>query len=116
MLPAERRDVRQEIQRRGLTGFHPAGHDFAQFPAVPVDDDGGEQVERRDPVVLALAGAIADLAAPVETDRALERVVGFALVEADLDAAISISSPGLTISPGMVRSRGKPITLRFVVL
>jgi hypothetical protein len=70
MLPAERRDVRQEIQRRGLAGFHHPGHDFAQFPAVPVDDDGGEQVERRDPVVLAVAGAITNLAAPVETVRA----------------------------------------------
>lgn len=83
--------MRQEIQRRSLAGFHQAGHDFAQFPAVPVDDDGGEQVKCRDPVVLAVAGTIADLAAPVETDRALERVVGFALVEADLDAALEIA-------------------------
>src|SRR5512143_135725 len=67
MLPAERRDVRQEIQRRDLAGFHQAGHDFAQFPAVPVDDDGGEQIERRDPVVLAFAGAIADLAGSIRT-------------------------------------------------
>ena len=44
-----------------VAGFRHAGHDFAQFPAVPVDNDGGEQVERRDLVVLAVAGAITNL-------------------------------------------------------
>jgi hypothetical protein len=42
--------------------------------------------------MLPLGGAIADFAAPIETDGALQRVVGFALVEPDLGTALQIIS------------------------
>ena len=42
--------------------FAPPGFDgMAEMQGVPVDDDGSEQVEARDPVVLALGGSVADL-------------------------------------------------------
>ena len=56
--------------------------------SVPVDDDGGEQIEARDPVVLALGSAVAHLALAADPQGILQRVVRLALVEADLGAAL----------------------------
>ena len=62
-----------------------AGQDrLAQLQRVPVDDDGGEQVEAGDAVVLTFAGAVAQFAALMEVDGTLEGVVGFSFVQAGL--------------------------------
>lgn len=52
--------------------FAASGFDsMAEMQGVPVDDDGGEQVEARDPVVLALGGAVADLALTTDAQSLL---------------------------------------------
>ena len=51
---------------------------------VPVDDNGREQIEPRDPIMLAFAGPIPDLALTADAQRILERVMRLALVQADL--------------------------------
>lgn len=61
---------------------------MAEMQGVPVDDDGGEQVEARDPIVLALGGAVADLALPANAQGVLECMVCLALVEANLGTAL----------------------------
>ena len=48
------------IEPLTATGFDGA----TEMQRVPVDDDGGEQVEPRDPVMLTLGGAVADLSLP----------------------------------------------------
>ena len=61
---------------------------------IPVDDDGGEQVEPGHAVVLALAGAVADFALTPDPERVLERVLervmSLALVQAGVGPALHI--------------------------
>ena len=50
-----------------------AGQDrLAQLQRIPVNDDGGEQVEAGDTVVLTFAGSVAQFAALVEVAGALQ--------------------------------------------
>ena len=86
MLPPEGRDVGEELGG-GVDAGLLAGQDrLAQLQRVPVDDDGGEQVEAGDAVVLTFAGAVAQFAALMEVDGTLEGVVGFSFVQAGLSA------------------------------
>ena len=80
MLPAERREVGE--QRVGNL-FHPAqGLDGAlQVSRVPEDDGGDEQVQAGSAVLLVLVGPVADLAEPVDEDRACQAVARLALVQ-----------------------------------
>jgi len=72
--------MRQQMIR-GIESFATPGLDsMAELQGVPVDDDGGEQVEARDPVVLAFGGAIADLALATDAQGVLQRMVRLALV------------------------------------
>ena len=57
-----------------------------QLQRIPVDDDGGQQIEPSHAVVLTLAGAVTQFAALVEVDGTLQGVVGFSLVQAVLGA------------------------------
>lgn len=57
---------------------------MAEMQGVPVDDDGGEQVQARNPVVLAFGSAVADLALPADAQGVLQCVMRLALVKADL--------------------------------
>jgi len=66
----------------------PGFHSVAERQGVPVDDACGEQIEARDPVVLALGGAVADLALATNAQGVLQGVLHFALVEADLRTAL----------------------------
>ena len=64
-----------------------AGQDrLAELQRIPVDDDGGQQIEPSHAVVLTLAGAVTQFAALVEVDGTLQGVVGFSLVQAVLGA------------------------------
>ena len=62
------------------------GQEFglAELQRVPVEDDLGQQVKADDPVVLAFPGSVAQFAALVEVDGALEGMVRLALVQSDL--------------------------------
>ena len=63
-------------------GFLAGLHRVAQLQRIPVDDDGGQQIEPSHAVVLTLAGAVTQFAALVEVDGALQGVVGCSLVQA----------------------------------
>ena len=67
----------------------PAPRDgFAQSDRVPVDDNDGEQIEARDAVVLALRGAVSDLALTPDPQGVLQRMMRLALVETELGAPL----------------------------
>lgn len=73
----------------GIQPFASSGFDgMTEVQGVPVDDDGGEQVESGDPVVLTLGGAVADLALAADAQGILQCMVRFAFVEADLRSAL----------------------------
>ena len=54
---------------------------FAEMGGIPVNDDGGEQVEPGHAVVLSFAGAVADFALAPDAERVLERVMSLAPVQ-----------------------------------
>ena len=91
MLPSERRHVRQEPEVDLFAAGDLLGDDFAELPCVPIDDDGGEEVETGKSVLLSLGRPVSDFAAPVEVDRALEGMVGLALVQPDLRSTLQIN-------------------------
>ena len=80
----------QELGLDGQPGVFPRSDCFAEMGGIPVDDDGGEQVEPGHAVVLALAGAVADFALAPDPERVLERVMSLALVQAGVDPALHI--------------------------
>ena len=47
---------------------------FAETGGIPVDDDGGEQVQPSPAIMLPFAGAVADFALAADAKRVLERV------------------------------------------
>ena len=52
--PSERRDMREQCRVTIQPGPLPRGHGLTEVLGVPVDDDGGEQVETGHAVVLTL--------------------------------------------------------------
>ena len=80
----------QELGLDGQPGVFPLSDHFAEMGGIPVDDDGGEQVEPGHAVVLALAGAVADFALEPDPERVLERVMSPALVRAGVGPALHI--------------------------
>lgn len=79
---------------RNIKSFVPSLSDrAAQMNGIPVDDNCGKQVEAGDPVMLPLSGAIANFALATNTQRILERMMGFALVESSGDSSASGRNP-----------------------
>ena len=74
------------IQPRPL----PRGHGLAEVLGVPVDDDGGEQVETGHAIVLPLGGTVADFALPPDAQGVFKGVMGLTLVQADLGPALHV--------------------------
>ncbi len=58
---------------------------------VPVDDDGGEQVQPWHAVVLTFDGPISDFTLATDAKCIFEGMMGLALVETDLGAALHVS-------------------------
>ena len=81
--PAERGDVCEQSGGRGQSGASALGEGVAQAHGVPVDDDGGEQVEAGHAVVLALGGAVPDLALAADAKRVFQRMMGLSLENQD---------------------------------
>ena len=80
----------QELGLDRQPGVFPLSDRFAEMGGIPVNDDGGEQVEPGHAVVLALAGAVADFALAPDPERVLERVMSLALVQAGVGSALHI--------------------------
>ena len=80
----------QELGLDGQPGVFPLSDRFAEMGGIPVNDDGGEQVEPGHAVVLALARAVADFALAPDPERVLERVMSLALVQAGVGSALHV--------------------------
>ena len=80
----------QELGLDGQPGVFPLSDRFAEMGGIPVNDDGGEQVEPGHAVVLALARAVADFALTPDAERVLEGVMSLALVQAGVGSALHI--------------------------
>ena len=80
----------QEFWLDRQVGVFPLSDRFAEMGGIPVNDDGGEQVEPGHAVVLALARAVADFALASDPERVLERVMSLALVQAGVGPALHI--------------------------
>ena len=68
----------------------PLSDRFAETGGIPVDYDGGEEVQPSHSVVLALAGAVADFALASDAKRVLERVMSLSLVQTCAGTALHI--------------------------
>ena len=88
--PPKGRDVGQELGLNGQSGVFPLSDRFVEMGGIPVNDDGGEQVEPSHAIVLVLAGAVADFALAPDAQRVLERVMSLALVQAGVGPALHI--------------------------
>ena len=62
MCPSERRDVGQELRGNAESVALALRDRMAQVKRVPVDHDGGKEVQAGDTEVLAFAGAVTDFA------------------------------------------------------
>ena len=80
----------QELGLDGQPGVFPLSDCFAEMGGIPVNDDGGEQVEPGHAAVLALVRAVADFALASDPERVLERVMSLALVQAGVGSALHI--------------------------
>ena len=80
----------KQVRWQSFTGHGQPGDDLSDLPSVPVDDDGSEEVQAGDPVVLCLGRPIADLTALVEADGTLERMMGLAFVEPHLRPSLEV--------------------------
>ena len=68
----------------------PLSDRFVEMGGIPVNDDGGQEVEAGHAVVLAFAGAVTDFALASDPERILERVMSLALVQAGVGSALSV--------------------------
>ena len=57
---------------------------------VPIDDDGGEQVQPCDAEMLALSCTVADFALATDPQCVLQGMIYFSFIEANLCAALHI--------------------------
>jgi hypothetical protein len=58
--------------------------------AVPVYDDGSEEVEACHAEVLTLSGAVADFALATDAEGVFQGMVNFAFIQTDLSAALHV--------------------------
>ena len=63
----------------------------AKLLGVPIDDDGGEQVQPCDAEMLALSCTVADFALATDPQCVLQGMMCFPFVEANLCAALHVS-------------------------
>ena len=61
-----------------------------QVDGVPEDDGSDDQIETARPIALVFEAAVAQVALPVEEDRAGKSVPGFAFIEANLDTSAQL--------------------------
>ena len=83
--------MRQEFGRTVESSFSPLSDSHPKLLGVPIDDDGGQQVQTRDAEVLTFSGAIADFALPPDPQCALQSMVGLAFVETYVNGGVKTS-------------------------
>ena len=70
----------------------PLSDRFAEMHSIPVDYDGGEQVQPSHAIMLSFAGAVADFALAADAKRVLERVMSLSLVQTCAGSALHIGA------------------------
>ena len=68
----------------------PLSDRFAEMHSIPVNDDGGEQVQPSHAIMLPFASAVADFNLAADAKRALEGVMSLSLVQAGAGTALHI--------------------------
>ena len=111
MSPSERLDVREQFGRTVQSIMLSLRDGASEMPRVPVNDDGGEQVQTCDAEVLTFGGPVADFALASDAQGIFEGMVGGTLVESDLGAARAMSASSSQSMMKSVRST-RPISRR----
>ena len=88
--PSERGDMREQSGVAIQPGPLPRGDGLTEVFGVPVDDDGGEQVETGHAVVLPFGGAIPDFTLSPDAQGVFQGVMGLTLVQANLGPALHV--------------------------
>ena len=83
--------MRQKLWRAVKSGAFSCRNGLPEVLGVPVDDDGGEQVQPCHAVVLTFDGPISDFPLATDAQGIFQSVMGFSLVETDLGAALHVS-------------------------
>ena len=90
MAPPLGRDVGQELGVYRQAVELPLSDGFAEMHSIPVNHNGGEQVEPSHAVVLALAGAVSDFALAPDAEGIYEGVMSLVPVKAGSGPALYI--------------------------
>ena len=80
----------QEIRLYCQPGVLPLSDRLAEMGGIPVNDDGGKQVDPGHAVALAFAGGVADFTPAPDAERVLECVMSLALVQDGVRPALSV--------------------------
>src|ERR1700756_2895010 len=80
MLPAQRRQMRQEVIG-DILRLAQGCHRSFEVSGVPQDDRGDDEVQARSAMLLVLVGAITNFAEPMNKDGTRQAIAGFALVQ-----------------------------------
>jgi hypothetical protein len=82
--------VSQKVGRTVETGAAAACDGLPEMLGVPVDDDGGEQIEACHSEVLPFCRPVADFALATYAEGVFQSVMGFAFVQPDLGATLYV--------------------------
>lgn len=82
--------MREKIRWCVQSGLFPLRHSDAKLFGVPVDDNGGQQVQSGDAEMLTLSRAISDLALPPNSQCIFKGVMCLALVQPNLGTALHV--------------------------
>nr|WP_321446552.1 hypothetical protein [uncultured Cohaesibacter sp.] len=88
MFPAQRRDMGKQVCVDVFAVCDLISDYFTEFPHVPLDNDGGQQIEAGNAMLLPFGRAITYFAAPGRVYSPFQRVMSLALVQADLRPAL----------------------------
>lgn len=80
----------QEVGRDVVSFAAAIGDGEAEMLGIPIDDDRGEEIQSGHAEVLAFGGTIADFTLAADAESVLQSVMGLALVQTDLDAALHV--------------------------
>lgn len=90
MRPSEGRDVGKQVWCAVEAFTFSACDGLAEVLGVPINYDGGEQIEARHAEVLGFGGAVADFTLATDTQGVFQRMVGLAFVQTYLGPALHV--------------------------
>lgn len=92
MSPSERRDVRQQLGRTVQSFMLSLRDGVSEMLGVPIDDDGGEQVQTCHAEVLTFGGPVTDFALAANPEGVFQGVVSLPFVQPNLCATRAMSA------------------------